>query len=561
MANENARSYPKGLREIRYPSNDIIHRYTSKDYTGEIRLNNETGLFEFNPPLEGTGGSSSGTTFAVNQVGHGFTTREPIYHNGTEFLPANSASDTTLGMWTVTEVTSANDFVAAQSGRFTEAGHGMTPGQFYFVSEVDGGLTSTEPETNSNPIIYVESIDVYHVLPYRPSTTVGGSGGGGSVASVFGRTGIVVAESGDYTKDQIGLSNVLNLEQIPTSEKAAVNGVATLDGGGKVPIAQIPVELQGGITVIGFWEADLNEPDLSVLALNQGQAYQVTEATTWTNLNGITDWGIGDLAVWSDTIPGNWFKLVSSTTVLSVNSKTGAVVLDSDDIAEGVNNEYHTSARVSSNVDVLANTAKVSADGSINTHSDVDTVTIAPTSGQPLVWDGSNFTPQYIQGVLPTGIQGDVLYNNGADWVPLNAGTAGYVLSTNGAGANPSWIEAGGGASETEIVAPTTWDGLQYDIDLSIPKQYTRIVDDTIDTLIFGLTFPVDAATMQREVSVIVDNATTNTLAISTMSFVGGTWNWSVGDPISGIPVGGTMELVVKNINGTAVKALTDVEA
>jgi len=51
MANLNERSYPKGLREIRYPSNDIIHRYTSKDYTGEISLNNETGEWSFNPPL------------------------------------------------------------------------------------------------------------------------------------------------------------------------------------------------------------------------------------------------------------------------------------------------------------------------------------------------------------------------------------------------------------------------------------------------------------------------------------------------------------------------------
>jgi hypothetical protein len=336
--------------------------------------------------------------------------------------------------------------------------------------------------------------------------------------------------------------------------------------------------------------------------------------------------GAGANPIWADV-----------QAVLSVNSKTGAVILDTDDIAEGITNEYYTEAKVSANTSVSTNTAKISADGSINTHSDVDITTVTPTNGQPLMWDGSNFTPQDIQGTLPSGLQGDVLYNNGTGWVPLSPGTVGEALVTQGIGINPVWADvqtdlgdysfvgsqirftggstvvdvtnipvgtlslgAGPGifttaintnqvtapqltisfidsgpvkmlvtkewvldsaAPKTEIVAPTTWDGLQYNIDLSVPKQYTRIIDNTVDTLIFGLTFPVDAATVQREVSVIIDNATTNTVAISTMSFVGGTWNWSVGDPVSGIPVGGTMELIVKNTSNTAVKALTDVEA
>lgn len=35
--------------------------------------------------------------------------------------------------------------------------------------------------------------------------------------------------------------------------------------------------------------------------------------------------------------------------------------------------------------------------------------------------------------------QGDILYFNGTDYVRLAAGTAGYVLTSGGAGANPSW--------------------------------------------------------------------------------------------------------------------------
>lgn len=43
----------------------------------------------------------------------------------------------------------------------------------------------------------------------------------------------------------------------------------------------------------------------------------------------------------------------------SVNTQTGDVVLDTDDISEGTSNLYYTDARVSANSDVTANTAKV----------------------------------------------------------------------------------------------------------------------------------------------------------------------------------------------------------
>lgn len=53
------------------------------------------------------------------------------------------------------------------------------------------------------------------------------SGGGGAVSSVFGRTGAVVAQSGDYTKAQVGLSNVDNTSDankpVSTATQAALD--------------------------------------------------------------------------------------------------------------------------------------------------------------------------------------------------------------------------------------------------------------------------------------------------------------------------------------------------
>jgi hypothetical protein len=432
MANDNSRSYPKGIKEIRYPSESIIQRFTSKDYTGTITLNNETGEFVFDPPLSDS--SSSGTSFTVSKASHGFSVLDPLYHDGSDFVLANASDSDTLGLWIVTSVTSDDTFTAAQSGRFEIEDHGLATGEYYYVGTTDGSITATEPSQYSNPLIYVESDTYIHVLPFRPASTDATTGGGsGDVSSVFGRTGDVVAVTGDYTAEQVGLGNVLNLEQALASDLGNANGIATLGSDGKVPDDQLPSSVSGGLDVIGFWDADTNTPDISSLTLTTGECYQVSVAGS-TELNSISSWGLYDLAVWDSTVTGNWFKISSSSTITSVNDMTGAVVLDTDDIDEGDTNLYYTDDRVSANSDVVANIAKVSADGSISTHSDVDTESVGPATGQCLAWDGSNWIPSTISGTLPDGLSGDILYNDGSGWLSLEIGSVDQILTSDGSG-------------------------------------------------------------------------------------------------------------------------------
>lgn len=51
---------------------------------------------------------------------------------------------------------------------------------------------------------------------------------------------------------------------------------------------------------------------------------------------------------------------------------------------------------------------------------------------------------------LPDGVQGDIIYHDGDNWVVLNAGTNGQVLVTKGDGDNPEWqtIEGGGSGED-----------------------------------------------------------------------------------------------------------------
>jgi hypothetical protein len=134
------------------------------------------------------------------------------------------------------------------------------------------------------------------------------------------------------------MSGVAITGYIPTTEKAQPLGVATLDAAGKVPTSQIP--MQGDLNYQGTWNASTNTPTLTSSVGTKGYYYVVDVAGS-TNLNGITDWQIGDWAIFNGSI---WQKVDNTDAVTSVNGQVGAVVLTTTNIAEGTN-LYYTDAR------------------------------------------------------------------------------------------------------------------------------------------------------------------------------------------------------------------------
>jgi hypothetical protein len=83
------------------------------------------------------------------------------------------------------------------------------------------------------------------------------------------------------------------------------NGVATLDAGGKVPVSELPAAVLGALSYQGTWDASTNTPTLTSSVGTKGYYYVVNVAGN-TNLNGITDWQIGDWAVYNGTV---WQKV------------------------------------------------------------------------------------------------------------------------------------------------------------------------------------------------------------------------------------------------------------
>jgi hypothetical protein len=98
------------------------------------------------------------------------------------------------------------------------------------------------------------------------------------------------------------------------------------------------------------------------------------------------------------------------------------------------------------------------------------------TAGQFLTTQGAGANPTWgvstFDGlddtVMTTPAQGEVLFFDGTDWINLGVGTDGYVLTTHGAAADPDWADASSvstfaGLSDTIITTPAQGEVLFFD--------------------------------------------------------------------------------------------------
>ena len=175
----------------------------------------------------------------------------------------------------------------------------------------------------------------------------------------------------DHTVVGLGTAAELNAGQ--------PNGVATLDSTGKVPTSQIP--LQGDLNYQGVWNATTNTPTLASGTGTKGYYYVVDVAGT-TNLDGITDWNVGDWAIFNGTV---WQKVDNTDSVTSVNGKVGAVVLTYTDVG---------AANAPTNTNI---TSMTGVTGGISSPDFVqfDTTVAVTEAVAKLQWDDGNGTLQF----------------------------------------------------------------------------------------------------------------------------------------------------------------------
>jgi len=179
----------------------------------------------------------------------------------------------------------------------------------------------------------------------------------------------VVPESGAiyFTEPRVLATVLTGLNLSGGGTIAATDSVLTAFGKIQNQISGIA----GGVSYQTTWNASTNTPTLTSSVGTKGYYYVVSVAGS-TNLNGITDWKVGDWAIFNGT---TWDKVDNTDAVSSVNGFTGAVNLGLGDI---------------SNVTLTS-----------------------PTNGQLLQFNGTsskwvNWTPTYISGNQTITLSGDV---------------------------------------------------------------------------------------------------------------------------------------------------------
>ena len=198
----------------------------------------------------------------------------------------------------------------------------------------------------------------------------------------------------------------------------SANGVATLDSGGKVPTSQIPQ--MGDLNYQGTWNATTNTPTLVSSSGTKGYYYVVSVAGS-TNLNGITDWQIGDWAVFNGSV---WQKIDNTDLVTSVNGQTGTVVITLSGLGAGTiaTQNANAVAITGGAIDGTTVGATTPSTGAFTYLSTNSTTSTTPT----LSFNGSN--SNYAGGATVAGNYLQNLLQN-------KSGTAGastnYVLSND----------------------------------------------------------------------------------------------------------------------------------
>ena len=153
---------------------------------------------------------------------------------------------------------------------------------------------------------------------------------------------------------------------------------------------------------------------------------------------------------------------------------------------------------------------------------------------------GADPSWQSISATLDTAsgsTQGSILYRDASTWTELPPGTSGQVLRTNGGGADPSWVTISGTGTVTQINTGTGLTGGPITISGTISIANTGVAAGS-----YGTTSAVPTLTVNAQGQ--ITSATDTAIAIATSQITSGTLGIDRGGTgLSSVPTNGQIDI------------------
>jgi len=366
--------------------------------TSPIKLTNgtnlltttETGVFEYSNNVLYFTPNTSRYKFAYLDGGQTFTSAT---WNGsvitTQYGGTGLSSYTANGIIYASATNTLSQLPTGTTGQMLVSQGAGAPPQW--VSVTTGGTVTAFSFTNSNGFTGVVT---------NPSTTPNLTLSTSVSGVIKGSSGaLVAATNSDITG--FGLTGFVSGPGTVTSADTILTAFEKINGNVAL--------LSGALIYKGMWNASTNTPTLTSGTGTSGYVYIVSVAGS-TNLDGITEWNVGDWAVFNGTV---WQRIAGTpTNVVSVFGRVGVVTANGSDYSG------------------IAMTGVSSYNGMVVT-ANTGVITTA-------TWNGTAVGPTYGGTGQTTYTTGDILYSSATNTLSkLAIGSTGQVLTVSGG--VPTW--------------------------------------------------------------------------------------------------------------------------
>jgi hypothetical protein len=265
---------------------------------------------------------------------------------------ANDVGFVTAATAPVQEVFGRTGSIVATAGDYTT--DEVTEGTNLYYTDARVNTVISNTDIGSLNDVVITTIADGEVLIYNSASSQWENGAVPSapITSVFGRTGAITAQTGDYTTSQVNEGTNLYYTQTRFDTAFAgkdtdnlTEGATNLYFTNARASSAAPVQSVNGATgTVVLTTTEVSEG--TNLYYTDARVNTVISATDIGDLNDISITGVsnGEVLIYNST-SGNWENgPVPSAPVTSVNTQTGAVVLDTDDISQGVVNLYYATS-------------------------------------------------------------------------------------------------------------------------------------------------------------------------------------------------------------------------